>query len=742
MFHGNVKRVCTRHAKRRYSDKVEKTRKHSWRGRNKPVKSTVLESGHGFIDLQRKYGEDFQHVQFKEDEMRNDPTSTWKGQRELKFVRDMVSNADKDKTFALLDEGDDSGKRMVPFSRVQERQYNWNPYQETSSSTINKDLDTTLSEVPESYRQGGFGMQVHPRWNSRYWKIWPSQRLMKRAVQNGRNLDKAHTLYNPLLEGGQRSDDVAGSNYIDIYHPNQQDLIPSLSPEQARIHEDRFAAKRYIQEMLEGEEYTEQTLPPYKSGFEDVPVKKMQADFWFPGYDNEMQRRRELRVKFTILVKHIRPALTAQQIDALEDLMKFSNIKRHHWRDPRFNRKTGEIILTCKDCYTRVENERRILEWFTKLINESRKLGDSPECGNWEEYEAKWQQIWAEEDIVERQKKLTWRQRMLATPEFMRKNANLYLAGPRMRKSARYADRVYDKMVDAGTILQREGPRSANPLGFWKNDIPLHIDRFRSDVDDLPENPDNFPKFLSMWKDIYSGKIDETSGVDSSIYGLKQPEDKVLTGMMYVCPAEDTKLKKAKARRAMHNWCINAAKNRDSKQNRLEYEGLYPYWMKNPETGEFGEVINETTGETQQNTMNYDEASKFWLDHSMWGLESISHLAVTDPLTADSDPDKPLYPKPTPHIQSVIKRLKVLPKRAFTRDRIPVAPVFKKFVAELPPESMKGVRKRSQAKPPTKDELEEALRQREREAEMVKNSVFFQNLSGEIQRMDDDKMKA
>eukprot|EP00493_Phyllostaurus_siculus_P023322 UN23658 len=147
-------------------------------------------------------------------------------------------------------------------------------------------------------------------------------------------------------------------------------------------------------------------------------------------------------------------------------------------------------------------------------------------------------------------------------------------------------------MVDAGTILQREGPRSANPLGFWKNDIPLHIDRFRSDVDDLPENPDNFPKFLSMWKDIYSGKIDETSGVDSSIYGLKQPEDKVLTGMMYVCPAEDTKLKKAKARRAIHNWCINAAKNRDSKQNRLEYEGLYPYWMKNPETGEFGEVIN------------------------------------------------------------------------------------------------------------------------------------------------------
>jgi len=740
MFHGNVKRVCRRHAlRRRFSEEVEQPRKHTWRGRNKPIKSTTLQSGHGIIDLQRKYGEDFQHIQFKEAEVRREQTN-WKEQREVKFVKDMVAGAEKDKTLSLIDEGDgDEGKRMVPFSRVQERQYNWNPYQETSSSTINNQLDAALSEVPESYRQGGFGMQVHPRWNSRYWKIWPSQRLMKRAVQNGRNIDKANILYNPLLEGGQREDDVAGSNYIDIFHPNQQDLIPSLTPEQARIHEDRFAAKRYIQEMLEGEEYNEQTLPPYKSGFEDVPVKKIQNDFWFPGYDTEMQRRRELRVKFSILVKHIRPALTSQQIDALEELMKLSNIKRTNYREPKFNRGTGEITLTCKDCYTREENERRVLEWFTKLINEARKLGDSSECRNWQEYEAKWKQIWAEEDLVEKQKKLTWRQRMLATPEYMRKNANLYLAGPRMRKSARYADKVYDKMVDCGTILQREGPRSANPLGFWKEDVPMSLDRFRSDVDDLPDNPDNFPKWLSMWKDIYQGKIDEnTKAVDSSKYGMT----KRIEGNMYVAPAESTRLKKAKARQAIHNWSINRQKNHDGKMNRMEYEHLYPYWMKNPQSGEYGEIINETTGEIEQNSMGYDEASKFWLNHSMWGLESINHLQITDPLTADTDPDKPLYPKPTPHIQSVIKRLKILPTRAFTKDRMPVAPVFKKFVAELPPESMKGVRKRSRAKPPTKDDLEEALRQRERESEMVKNSVFFQNLSGDLQRLDDDKMKA
>ena len=68
-----------------------------------------------------------------------------------------------------------------------------------------------------------FFSQAHPRWNSRYWKIWPSTKLTKRAIANGRNLDSAHILYNPLLEGGQRRDDVAGDNFIDIMHPKHVD---------------------------------------------------------------------------------------------------------------------------------------------------------------------------------------------------------------------------------------------------------------------------------------------------------------------------------------------------------------------------------------------------------------------------------------------------------------------------------------------------------------------------------------
>ena len=72
-------------------------------------------------------------------------------------------------------------------------------------------------------------------------------------------------------------------------------------------------------------------------------------------------------------------------------------------------------------------------------------------------FKAKWEKIWEEEAEVEKLKKDSWTERMLCVPEFMRKNSNLYLSGPRMLKSARYADAVYDKMLDAGTILQRQG---------------------------------------------------------------------------------------------------------------------------------------------------------------------------------------------------------------------------------------------------------------------------------------------
>eukprot|EP00494_Astrolonche_serrata_P005715 UN05732 len=109
------------------------------------------------------------------------------------------------------------------------RQYNWNPYQDHNKDESDN-LDAYYSQVPESYRQGGWGMQVHPRWNSRWWKVWPSQRLLKRAVNTGRNVESAHLLYNPLVEGGQKKDDLAGDSYIDIYHPPQS--IPEHDPEE------------------------------------------------------------------------------------------------------------------------------------------------------------------------------------------------------------------------------------------------------------------------------------------------------------------------------------------------------------------------------------------------------------------------------------------------------------------------------------------------------------------------------
>ncbi len=39
--------------------------RHSWPGRNKPLKSTLMESAHGMLDLQKHFGADFRHVTSK-----------------------------------------------------------------------------------------------------------------------------------------------------------------------------------------------------------------------------------------------------------------------------------------------------------------------------------------------------------------------------------------------------------------------------------------------------------------------------------------------------------------------------------------------------------------------------------------------------------------------------------------------------------------------------------------------------
>jgi len=739
-----VRRGVFRFCSQAESEPEEKKSNHSWRGRNRPLKSKLKDSASGILRLQGKFGKDFQFVDHVEQKEKTGSSSSlkWRDKRELKYVKDVLDGQERDEKLKKLDDtATDLSK--IPFERVQSREYNWNPYQDHNKDK--PDVNEHLSQVSDSYRQGGWGMQAHPRWNSRYWKIWPSTRVAKRAVESGRNIAAASSIYNPLEEGGQRHDPLLGNNYIDIHHPNS--AVLNIPEHDSKTVTDRLAAERFIKEQMEAEEDLLRSLPPYKSGFEDVPVKFHQRDFWFPGYDEDTQRRRELKVRASLLIKHVRPALTGEQIEALDELMKKSNIKYKHHTYSRFNKKTGEIFLFCEDCHTRPENERRVLKWFTRLIAEARRLGDSPESASWDEYNAKWGDIWEEEDAVEKRKKASWILRKAHLPDFMRKNSNLYLSGKRMLKSVRYADRMHAKMNDTGLILQREGPTKGNGMSFWKEQIPINMDQFRSDVDHLPADPDNYPQWLNLWKDIYNKDI--TLDKNSKKVEI---ENRVYEGKYLICPAEKTRLGKEKARRAIHNWRINVQRHRDTKVNRPEYASLHPYWQVHDRTLENGEIQKQVgqqinkSGEVSENKTPYPEKSKHWWDHPMWSLRSTAKIPVLqdtgNPETDDYQ--QRLYPPATPHMAKCMMMTKILPATAYPNfdkkiimDWEPIAPVFKNYLLPMPPKTSKGARRAPGAQAPSKDAVEKALQSREKEKKMLAESLFFTQISTEVAKQDE-----
>lgn len=135
-------------------------------------------------------------------------------------------------------------------------------------------------------------------------------------------------------------------------------------------------------------------------------------------------------------------------------------------------------------------------------------LAASPECLTWEEYRDKWADTWDRERTDRKMHKQAWTQRMLALPSHVRSNANLYLSGERMRKTARYADHVYSKMVDAENILQVEGPCESNGLGHMlyldSSKLPAHLDI----VDDLDDGRDASDQSYTEWVDRHKAILE------------------------------------------------------------------------------------------------------------------------------------------------------------------------------------------------------------------------------------------
>merc|ERR1712079_778236 len=100
---------------------------------------------------------------------------------------------------------------------------------------------------------------------------------------------------------------------------------------------------------------------------------------------------------------------------------------------------------------------------------------------------------------------------MLALPEHTRSTYNLYLAGPRMRKIARYADQIYDKMTDAGEIIQIQGPRMSDSMGLWKGKLPKGAELIER-IDEFPEDP----KEWANWHKENEFRVEDWQKIDET----------------------------------------------------------------------------------------------------------------------------------------------------------------------------------------------------------------------------------
>lgn len=227
------------------------------------------------------------------------------------------------------------------------------------------------------------------------------------------------------------------------------------------------------------------SLPPFKYGYEDVPVLVRQRNFHAPDYLGDVKRTRELKADMSIFMKHVFPDMTKEQSIACALIA-----------GRQYNRETTELRLICTDNYCYSENETKIIQWISKIILEIERLSicidpqtEKINCSTWEEYKDKHENEWKEEQIKLRWHKYRWTQEMLSMPEHLRSNANLYQSGPRMKKISTYLDVMYDKaFIDAAHILQREGPKKHNALQFSQPYVPYFYEKTVKNSNSLPMN--------------------------------------------------------------------------------------------------------------------------------------------------------------------------------------------------------------------------------------------------------------
>jgi len=272
------------------------------------------------------------------------------------------------------------------------------------------------------------------------------------------------------------------STKFDVSEEEQSEFEKELTRKQSVM--------RRLKKRAEAAHALNESLPPFKFGFEDVPVFFEQRSHHSPDKLGDAKRTRELTAKAHIFLKHCFPEMTREQSFACALI---GGSQKHY--DPT----TTRLDLRCTNHYFYDANVRQIISWISSVVAEIDRLAQcladeatSTEDMTWENYKTKYEKEWAREALTRKWTQKRWRQKMGSLPPHLRSNFNLYQSGNRMAKMAKYCDTTYSKaFVDAGNILQRRGPSQGTATDFYANYLPT-IGEVSQNIDALPSEPSQY----------------------------------------------------------------------------------------------------------------------------------------------------------------------------------------------------------------------------------------------------------
>ena len=168
---------------------------------------------YGILELQEKYGPQFRKVQKLN---KHDATPL---ERKIYAFANRVAKSPKFSQEMIVSQKNEivttELKTKPNMEKIVSEHYNWNPYNVSGQKKTR--MPDGLPEIPEEYRQGGFGLQQMARKDTTdIYKMFPNNEVIKHIVGgvDMRVDELGHLLTNPLKELGYRNHNIAqGRDY-------------------------------------------------------------------------------------------------------------------------------------------------------------------------------------------------------------------------------------------------------------------------------------------------------------------------------------------------------------------------------------------------------------------------------------------------------------------------------------------------------------------------------------------------